>query len=105
MYVFISQKNKFFSFYSCSSVKVLESPGISLKVLERSWNFDAKSPRKSEKKVLESPGKPWNLNQFFWWEPCYNIVLPSSLLIMLCQSNLLYVGDRYFQKSGPNMDL
>ena len=56
MYVFILQKKKFCCCYLCNSVKVLESPGISSKVLENSWNFDEKSPGKSEKKswkVLE----------------------------------------------------
>ena len=62
MYVFILQKKKFFCCYSYNSVKVLESPGILLKVLEKSWNFDAKSCGKTKKK---SPGKFWNLNQFF----------------------------------------
>ena len=33
-----------------NSVKVLESPGISLKALEKSWDFDAKCHGKSEKK-------------------------------------------------------
>ena len=36
------------------------------KVLEKSWNFDTKSPGKSK----ISPGKFWNLNEFFWWETC-----------------------------------
>ena len=48
MYGFILEKKKNCC-YSYNSVKVLESPGISSKVLEKSWNFDAKS----EKKVLE----------------------------------------------------
>ena len=56
MYVFILLKKKICCCYSYSSVRALENPGISLKVLEKSWNFDAKSPRKSEKKVLESLG-------------------------------------------------
>ena len=56
MYVFILQKKKNCCCYLYSSIKALENPGISLKVLEKSWNFAAKSPRKSEKnfwKVLE----------------------------------------------------
>ena len=43
----------------------------------KSWNFDAKSPEKSEK----SPGKSWNLNQFFWWEQCISILLRDSVVI------------------------
>ena len=49
-------KNKYCCCYSHNYVKILKSPGILSKVLERSWNFDAKSPGKSEKKswkVLE----------------------------------------------------
>ena len=56
IYVFILQEKTFCCCYSCNSVKVPGSPGISLKVLEKSWNFDAKGPGKSEKKswkVLE----------------------------------------------------
>ena len=47
-------------FFSSSHIrvsqKVLESPGISKKVLEKSWKLECKSPGKSEKKswkVLE----------------------------------------------------
>ena len=53
---FYFAKKKICCCYSYSSVRALENPGISLKVLEKSWNFDAKTPRKSEKKfwkVLE----------------------------------------------------
>ena len=51
MYVFILQKKKFCCCYSYNSVKVQESPGILMqKVLE---------------KLKKSPGKFWNLNQFF----------------------------------------
>ena len=49
MCVFILQKWNFCCGYSYNYVKVLESPGILLKVLEKSWNSDAKSPGKSEK--------------------------------------------------------
>ena len=60
-------RNTFYSCYSYNSVKVLESLRISSKVLEKSWNFDAKSPVKSEK-------TSWNLNQYFWSEPCCNVI-------------------------------
>ena len=50
-------------FFSSSHIrvsqKVLESPGISKIVLEKSWKLECKSPGKSEKKslkILESPG-------------------------------------------------
>ena len=46
---FYFAKNKFYCSNSYNSVKVLESFGISSKVLEKSWNFDAKSRGKSEK--------------------------------------------------------
>ena len=65
-YLYISQdvcfcftRKKLYCCYSYNFVKVRESPGISSKVLEKSWNSDAKSPGKSKKKswkVLESPG-------------------------------------------------
>ena len=54
--MFLFCKKEFCFCYSYNSVKVLGSPGILLKVLEKSWNLDAKSPGKSEKKswkVLE----------------------------------------------------
>ena len=54
-------------------VQLHKSPGILSKILEKSWNFDAKSPEKCEK----SPRKSWNLNQFFRWEQC----LSKSLLM------------------------
>ena len=53
---FYFTRQKFYCCYSCSSVKVLEIPGILSKVLEKSRDFDAKSPGKREKKswkVLE----------------------------------------------------
>ena len=53
---FYLAKKKFCCCYSYYSVKVLESPGISSKVLEKSRNFDAKSREKSKNKswkVLE----------------------------------------------------
>ena len=53
---FYFARKKFCCCYSYDAVKVLESPGIPSKVLEKSWNFDAKSPGKIEKKswkVLE----------------------------------------------------
>ena len=55
---FYFAKKKFCCCYLYNSIKVLGSPGISSKVLEKSWNFDAKSPGKNEKKfgkVVESP--------------------------------------------------
>ena len=55
---------KFCCCYSYNSVEVLESPGMSLTVLEKSWNF-AKSLGKDEKHFLESSGKSWNFNHFF----------------------------------------
>ena len=58
MYVFILQKRNFVVAICITPWKTLESPGIMSKLLEKSWNFDAKSPRKNEKKswkVLESP--------------------------------------------------
>ena len=36
-------------------VQLHKSPGILSKILEKSWNFDAKVP-KTVKRVLESPG-------------------------------------------------
>ena len=51
--MFLSLKNKFCCCYSYNSVKVLKSPEILSKVLEKSWNFDAKCPGKSEKKSLK----------------------------------------------------
>ena len=54
MYVFLYKK-KFYCVYSCTSVKVMESPGIASKVREKSWNF-GKKPWKKWKKVLKSPG-------------------------------------------------
>ena len=50
---FYFAKKKFCCCYSFNSVKVLKSPGISSKVLEKSWNFDVKSP-----------GKPWKVMEF-----------------------------------------
>ena len=55
---------------SCNSV---ESPG---KVLEL-W---CKKSCKKWKNVLESPGKSWNLNQFFCWEPWIPHFLPLIVL-------------------------
>ena len=67
MYAFILQKRNFV-------VAIRTTQQKSWKVLEfhqKPW----KSPGTLMKKVLEkakkSPGKSWNLNQFFWWEPCY----------------------------------
>ena len=64
---FYFAKKKFCCCYSYNSVKVLETPGIALKVLETSWNVDA---RKVLERIKKSPGKSWNLNQFLWREPC-----------------------------------
>ena len=68
-------KKKFCWCYSFNTIKVLESPGMLLKVLEYPWNFDVKIPGKGEKKF-------WNLNQFFWWEPCYDIVTSDKALLI-----------------------
>ena len=55
---FYFTRKKFYWCHSHKSVKVLESPGTLMqKVL------------KKQKNVLESPGKSWNSNKFFWWEP------------------------------------
>ena len=56
IYVFILQERNFIVAIRTTSVKVLESSRISSKVKEKSKNFDAKSPGKSGKKVLGSPG-------------------------------------------------
>ena len=53
--MFLFCKKEFFCCYSYNPIKVLESPGISLKIWEYSWDFDTKSSGKSEK-ALESPG-------------------------------------------------
>ena len=55
VYFYFAEK-KFYCCYLYNSVKALENPGIYLKVLEKSLNFDAKSHGKSDKKswkVLE----------------------------------------------------
>ena len=46
---FYFAKNKFCCCYSYNSVRLLESPGILLKLLEKSWDFDGKSPGECEK--------------------------------------------------------
>ena len=43
---FYFTRKKFYCGYSYTSVKVLESPGIASKVLQKFWNFEAKSPGK-----------------------------------------------------------
>ena len=60
----------------------MESRGVSLKVLEKSWKVlefhwkSLKSPGTLMQKVLEKakkcPGKFWNLNQFSWWVPWFS---------------------------------
>ena len=49
---------KFCYCYSYNSVEVLESPGMSLTVLEKSWNFEKVlvKVKNISWKVLESPG-------------------------------------------------
>ena len=48
MFLFYKKEFLFCDLYN--TIKVLESPGISSQALEKSWNFDAKSPGKSEKR-------------------------------------------------------
>ena len=55
--------------------KFLESPGILSTVLEKSWNFDAKSPGKGKK----NPGKSWKVLEFesvFLVETMYVMYVP-----------------------------
>ena len=73
---FYFTKNKFYCCYSYNSVNVPESPGILSKVLEKSWNFDAKNPGNSEE-------KSWNLKQFFWGRTMQNM---SADCPWICQS-------------------
>ena len=54
--MFVFYKKEIYCCYLYNSIKVLESPGILSKLLEKSRNFDGKSPGKSGKKswkVLE----------------------------------------------------
>ena len=49
---------------------LVKRPGICLKVLEKSWNKAGQSPGK-KKNDLECPGKSWNLDYVFLWQPCF----------------------------------
>ena len=60
-------KNSVFLFFAYSGDS--KSPGISKKVLEKSWKLECKSPGKSEKKSW----KTWKVLEFdikFSWQPC-----------------------------------
>ena len=59
------------------------------KVLKNSWNFVAKSPGKSEKNVLGSPGKTWNSNQFL----VGNVTSLENLLhtLFLCPKKISFI--------------
>ena len=54
---FCFTRKAFYCCYSYNSVKVLESPGTLSKILEKSWNFDAKSLEKVKK-------KSWKVQKF-----------------------------------------
>ena len=78
--MFVFYKKEIYCCYLYNSIKVLESPGILSKLLEKSRNFDGKSPGKSGKKswkVLE-----FKLIFFFFflpWKDWKNLSNKSNL--------------------------